>query len=295
MGKVNIDFTPTKYSADDAPDLVTGAYNQSMDDLKIALDNATAEDGGGGDITYPIPIDKGGTNANNAADALFSLGGLNKQVVYYPSGDVLDTVLDGFCLVRVADQSSLSGITNQVFVYAMTIFYESVSETANRKQIIFGYDNELIASRSYANGSWKSWVKIANETDLANYLPLTGGTVTGIFSIKDTNHPPQLNVVDGSGNQSSLQTNSNNCKLFFVDPEVGGIQNSLYLYSDRTELKKPLTVSSGGTGANTAEQARENLGIVDPTPVYVETEETSEPGLHIIVDSENNVLKIKKV
>lgn len=53
MGKVNIDFTPTKYSADDAPDLVTGAYNQSMDDLKTALDNATAEDSGG---VNPTPV-----------------------------------------------------------------------------------------------------------------------------------------------------------------------------------------------------------------------------------------------
>lgn len=75
MGKVNIDFTPTKYNADDAPDLVTGAYNQSMDDLKTALDNATAEDSGGGDVTYPIPVDKGGTNATDAYAALYNLAG----------------------------------------------------------------------------------------------------------------------------------------------------------------------------------------------------------------------------
>ena len=174
MGKVNIDFTPTKYSADDAPDLVTGAYNQSMDDLKTALDNATAEDSGG-------------------------------------------------------------------------------------------------------------------------YLPITGGTVTGILNVKDSNHPPQLNVIDGSGNQFSLQTNNNNGRLFFDSREGSGIQNDLRLYSDKTELRRPLTVESGGTGANNAADARANLGIVNPTPVYVETEETSEPGLHIIVDSENNVLKIKKV
>lgn len=216
MGKVNIDFTPTKYNADDAPDLVTGAYNQSMDDLKTALDKATAEDSGTS-IDVPVSIENGGTGANNAGDARANLG----------------------------------------------ITLENIGAAA--------------------------------KTDLANYLPLTGGTVTGILSVKDSNHPPQLNVIDGSGNQSSIQTNNNNCSLFFVDPKEGGIQNRLYLYSNKTELRRPLTVESGGTGANTAEQARENLGIVDPTPVYVETKETSEPGLHIIVDSENNVLKIKKV
>lgn len=80
MGKVNIDFTPTKYNADDAPDLVTGAYNQSMDDLKTALDNATAEDSGGeGDITYPIPVDKGGTNATDSYAALYNLAGTIPQ------------------------------------------------------------------------------------------------------------------------------------------------------------------------------------------------------------------------
>lgn len=62
MGKVNIDFTPTKYSADDAPDLVTGAYNQSMDDLKTALDNATAEDGGATGDYLPLT---GGTLTGN--------------------------------------------------------------------------------------------------------------------------------------------------------------------------------------------------------------------------------------
>lgn len=82
MGKVNIDFTPTKYNADDAPDLVTGAYNQSMDDLKTALDNATAEDSGGGGVTYPIPIDKGGTGANNAEQARKNLGIVDPTPVY---------------------------------------------------------------------------------------------------------------------------------------------------------------------------------------------------------------------
>lgn len=75
MGKVNIDFEPTLYSGTDRPDLVNGAYTQSMNDLKTALDNATVEDSGGGDVTYPIPVDKGGTNATDAYAALYNLAG----------------------------------------------------------------------------------------------------------------------------------------------------------------------------------------------------------------------------
>ena len=211
MGKVNIDFTPTKYNPDDAPDLVTGAYNQSMDDLKTALDNATAEDsGGGGGITYPIPIDKGGTNATTDKEARYNLMSSvpkdNAETVLSDSNEWMSTYpspskTDGYLIRR-----PLTSLWNYI----------------NRK-----------ADSLYAKIS-----------DLAGYLPLTGGTLTGDLTVKNSNHPPQLNVLNGIGKQSSIQTNNNNCKLFFVDPEAGGIQNSLYLYSDRTELRRPLTLAS---------------------------------------------------
>lgn len=223
MGKVNIDFTPTKYSADDAPDLVTGAYNQSMDDLKTALDNATAEDGGGTSIDVPVSIENGGTGANNAGDARTNLG----------------------------------------------ITLENIGAAA--------------------------------ETDLANYLPLTGGTLTGNVNINrgtGESNIQLIRTIEDKQVASYLLTNSLGQTALQCHETKDGLStllNELKLLSSETTLAKPLTVSSGGTGASTAEQARENLGIVEPTPVYVETEETTEPGLHIIVDSENNVLKIKKV
>lgn len=222
MGKVNIDFTPTKYNASDAPDLVTGAYNQSMDDLKTALDNATAEDSGGGtSIAVPVSIENGGTGASNASDARANLG----------------------------------------------ITLENIGAAA--------------------------------ETDLANYLPLTGGTLTGSLMIAggaNYNEFMVTRTVEGEIKTASLGiTNDNYLTVQLYNTVSGATENSIKLSPNETALGKPLNVYSGGTGANTAEQARENLGIVDPTPVYVETEETSEPGLHIIVDSENNVLKVKKV
>lgn len=202
MGKVNIDFTPTKYNADDAPDLVTGAYNQSMDDLKTALDNATAEDsGGGGDITYPIPVDKGGTNANNATDARANLG----------------------------------------------ITLENIGAAA--------------------------------ETDLANYLPLTGGTLTGIlntrmlnvgsyndntehtFSVRrgfnlDSNEPTQVQAMVNVGSDQAL---------FSFRGSDNSHKNYLQLLEDKTRLKNPLAVDSGGTNATDAYAALYNLaGNIPP-------------------------------
>lgn len=248
MGKVNIDFTPTKYSADDAPDLVTGAYNQSMDDLKIALDNATAEDGGGGDVTYPIPIDKGGTNANNAADALFNLGGIPYKFnnTLSADSDLNDFISVGYFsfIPNVAD-TLVNKPKNAPTNLGGALIVDIPSTSYLRQTLIYRngkkYERGFWVNSSVV-GVFDSWTELPTIADLANYLPLTGGTLTGALT-----------------------------------------------------LNTALGVSSGGTGANTAEQARENLGIVDPTPVYVETEETSEPGLHIIVDSENNVLKVKKV
>lgn len=243
MGKVNIDFTPTKYNADDAPDLVTGAYNHSMDDLKTALDNATAEDGGTS-IDVPVSIENGGTGANNAAGAANNLEvyGLSGGTEIPANANLNDYITVGnyYCAASINAPTLVNCPTNHAF----TLKVINSTGIGYPAQILRVYLSDETYYRHYdpSTFTWSDWVKSATETDLANYLPLRGGTVTGALT-----------------------------------------------------LNTALGVLSGGTGAKTAEQARENLGIVDPTPVYVETDETSEPGLHIIVDSENNVLKIKKV
>ena len=178
--------------------------------MKTALDNATAEDSGGGtSIAVPVSIENGGTGASNASDARANLG----------------------------------------------ITLENIGAAA--------------------------------ETDLANYLPLTGGTLTGKLVIMVINN--QENVL------GRLLLSATEFQISLLNKSDSTQINAMALTEEQSYFRVPVSIISGGTGANTAEQARENLGIVDPTPVYVETEETSEPGLHIIVDSENNVLKVKKV
>ena len=111
----------------------------------------------------------------------------------------------------------------------------------------------------------------AAETDLDNYLPLTGGTLRGSVTIGNAG---ESTYRDFKIRRKSTSSNLQRDAVFTTDgestaiglsgePEQGESQtalNYLRLYPDRTEMTKALTISSGGTGANTAEQARENLG-----------------------------------
>lgn len=200
MGKVNIDFTPTKYNADDAPDLVTGAYNQSMDDLKTALDNATAEDSGR-DVTYPIPVDKGGTNANNVRDVANNLKvkSIGECTQIPAKSDLNEFVTIGNYGVQLTGDAKTikntphgESVSTQGAAFILTVY----SSVGNNTQIYITqeYDQVCLTDvckwirRTYDEGeSWGDWVKVASETDLANYLPLTGGTITGAITFEEDN------------------------------------------------------------------------------------------------------------
>lgn len=110
----------------------------------------------------------------------------------------------------------------------------------------------------------------AAETDLNNYLPLTGGTLTGSVSIGNYG---ESTYRDFQIRRKSAISNLHRNALFTTDgqstvigllgePELGESQiglNDLRLYPDRTEMTKALTISSGGTGANTDKAAQHNL------------------------------------
>lgn len=113
----------------------------------------------------------------------------------------------------------------------------------------------------------------AAATDLANYLPLTGGTLTGTvntrmlnvgsyndntertFSVRrgfnlDSDEPTQVQAMVNVGSDQAL---------FSFRGSDNSSKNYLQLLEDKTRLKNALALDSGGTGANTARAAQHNL------------------------------------
>lgn len=64
-----------------------------------------------------------------------------------------------------------------------TKFFSSASSTSSRAQIAYGYAYDNIHFRRYYNGAWTAWKTIAFTDQFDNYLPLTGGTLTGALTV----------------------------------------------------------------------------------------------------------------
>ena len=225
-----------------------------------------------------LPVVRGGTGANNARDAANNL-----QVYHLGVREVIpaDVDLDNYKTVgSYASPSNAMAATvlnapmDAPMAFTLTVEKSIANESiANYFRQIFHDRAGRIYTRFIEGNTWSDWVKTATETDLAKYLPLTGGTLTGnintasvnigsfegnierLVSIRrgfslDTDNPIRVQAVINVGS---------NMALFSFRDSLNNVKNCLYLYEDRSVLAKPLTVSSGGTGAKTAKAAQHNL------------------------------------
>ena len=224
-------------------------------------------------LSGTLDIASGGTGANNARDAannleVYSLGA--RQGI--PANSDLNTYLTpgNYACFASANASSITNKPEQFNLAFILTVQRSTGGTDNQyvKQELKYYSRNDIYSRlSTNNGStWTDWIKLASETDLANYLPLTGGTMTGNVNINrgtSESNIQLIRTIEDKQVTSYLLTNSlgqTALRCYEKKDSSSTLSNELKLTSSETTLAKPLNVASGGTGANTAEQARENLG-----------------------------------
>lgn len=118
-----------------------------------------------------------------------------------------------------------------------------------------------------------TWMPTAEEVGA---MPTTGGTMTGMAQFKPENGTSVITVetyrnLPSSNPTASYKTrnviaSSGAAMQFFkgaVGEEPSTEVNRLTLTETDTQLMKPLTISSGGTGAKNAADAVTNLGIND--------------------------------
>lgn len=129
------------------------------------------------------------------------------------------------------------------------------------------YDGAMYRFNTAHTGSWDDEhadvVNVGEE--LEDKLPLTGGTLSGNLTISSTS-VKRIYLKYGSYNSSSIYTNTNG---FYINtsrsPSATQQTSESATYTFKTNgqllLPQPLTVVNGGTGGNTAMQARSSLGV----------------------------------
>lgn len=147
-----------------------------------------------------------------------------------------------------AKQSTITGGASTITSSNLTTSRALISNSSGKVAVSDVTSTEL----GYLDG-----VTSNVQTQLDNKLNTSGGTVTGGVTFKVT--PAVTKTIDGVEHSSSFGVNSSG-KTYMNHKTDGTEDNWLILTSETSSTSKPWTVSSGGTGAKTAEEARTNLG-----------------------------------
>ena len=165
---------PTESSTVKIIDCVDDSYAANISDISAAKITSGT-----------LPIARGGTNAATALDAITNLGGLSisSQGVQIPSNSTIGNyktpgryfVTGSEVTTTLTDKASLP-FTTSGFQLTVTQGYRA----ATLYQYITGIGSSGIYRRYSDNtgSSWSSWQKFAFTSDLDDYLPLSGGTIS---------------------------------------------------------------------------------------------------------------------
>jgi hypothetical protein len=297
-----IGFRNSIWTNDLTPNRNYSGYLQVLD----AYDASSA----GGPTNYGTVLQVNSRNAHWANQLWFSGGAeASKNGLYYRHMPYNETTYGGWNRLLTNKDVNIiqtQSSSNPSTLPANQIFYseiQNVAETPTTQGLLFSVQGDdegiqLWASSSktelYYRTKWTSfgnWIKLATTSDLGNYLPLTGGTLSGNLTINTVGSTTfVINNNDTNGSETFMRVlrkgtasaaigfrdslgayiyNYNSNKYLFIDNDgyarIGTTSGStrLALITDIPTVSGYLPLSGGTlTGALTMSSRRNNI-VVD--------------------------------
>lgn len=230
-------------------------------------------------ISGILPVEKGGTGSMNAAGARNNLG-ITPENIGALGNSGRQKIADGTLVVgnRNGNASNLDLYTDDTNT-TLRFLKDGENNTNNlslyEEYTILGKPLTVSSGGTGASDAATARANLGITPANIGALPTTGGTVTGPFYVlRNKNNFAYVdvkNIIDDVEHVGGFTIGTDG--VLFLRLAAGGTTiNSMQLTSATTVFAKPVTVSSGGTGANNAATARSNLGI---TPANIGAAPTS--------------------
>ena len=245
----------------DLPEIV----EPTADELREILNTPVLEETSGKAVlktpdasaTAILDITSGGTGADDRISAFTNLLSQKENVSITDFNNLTNA---GYYSVSYGADTLNKPESNNYYYGHLLVLNNSNNTHVQQLLFIDGNDKQVY-SRIKWSENWRAWRELATSTDLANYLPLTGGTLRGETIISQgSGSSVRLKIIrsDASSNVFTFSLSGENGLLALRNNE-NTVLNSMTLTDAETVLKKPLAVDSGGTGANSAKAAQHNL------------------------------------
>lgn len=205
-----------------------------------------AVSGGGSSIETPVSIANGGTGATTASQARENLG-VQPGVVAGTSGRLSQSGVD----LEQVILSNLFGGNSYQFL-ATTTSSAGVSVTAGNSSLASSAAIQAIPPSTVSEGGTTSRVIVQEGTNSMASASMETRHYAGDAPL------PAFKLVRSNGTyNASVEVGINDNSKSYVGTSQAPVDD---IYADNITLDTPLPISSGGTGATSADQARANIG-----------------------------------